>query len=102
MPVGVRDGHDDVRDDDGLLAVADASSDASSTAKRPASTVEVRRGGITPLSSSSTGVQVAPVFSLTTPAKGWFHSTTDQGAYVHAGDVLVPSAISRSRLRSTA
>lgn len=64
------------------------SSDASSTAKRPASTVEVRRGGITPLSSSSTGVQVAPVFSLTTPAKGWFHSTTDQGAYVHAGDVL--------------
>ena len=24
MPVGVRDGHDDVRDDDGLLAVADA------------------------------------------------------------------------------
>ena len=69
MPVGVRDGHDDVRDDDGLLAVADASSDASSTAKRPASTVEVRRGGITPLSSSSTGVQVAPVFSLTTPAK---------------------------------
>lgn len=56
------------------------SSDASSTAKRPASTVEVRRGGITPLSSSSTGVQVAPVFSLTTPAKGWFHSTTDQGA----------------------
>ena len=35
------------------------SSDASSTAKRPASTVEVRRGGITPLSSSSTGVQVS-------------------------------------------
>lgn len=24
MPVGVRDGHDNVRDDDGLLAVADA------------------------------------------------------------------------------
>ena len=64
------------------------SSDASSTAKRPASTVEVRRGGITPLSSSSTGVQVAPVFSLTSRAKGWFQSTTDQGAYVHAGDVL--------------
>ena len=38
------------------------SSDASSTAKRPASTVEVRRGGITPLSSSSGDQQVtAPV-----------------------------------------
>ncbi|MBT1162290.1 MULTISPECIES: hypothetical protein [Bifidobacterium] len=65
-----------------------SSSDASSTAGQSVSTVEVRKGGITPLASSSTSVQVASVFSLAAPAKGWFHSTAEQGSYAHAGDVL--------------
>lgn len=64
------------------------SSGASSTAKQSASTVKVRRGGITPLASSSTSVQVSPVFSLTAPAKGWFHAEAGPGTYVHAGDLL--------------
>lgn len=65
-----------------------SSFDASSTAGQSVSTVEVRKGGITPLASSSTSVQVASVFSLVALTKGWFHSAVEQGSYAHAGDVL--------------
>lgn len=66
------------------------SSDASPTSisRGTPSTVEVRKGGVTPLASSSTSVRVSSVFPLTAPAQGWFHSTVVQGAYAHAGDVL--------------
>lgn len=65
-----------------------SSFDASSTAGQSVSTVEVRKGVITPLASSSTSVQVASVFSLVAPTKGWFHSAVEQGSYAHVGDVL--------------
>ncbi len=71
------------------------SSDASSTAKRPASTVEVRRGGITPLSSSSTGVQVAPVFSLTTRRKAGSTPRLIKEHTCMRATCWVPSAIRR-------
>ncbi|MCH9276612.1 efflux RND transporter periplasmic adaptor subunit [Bifidobacterium amazonense] len=65
-----------------------SSADTTSTASGATSTVEVRKGGITPLVSSSTSVQLASLFALTAPVKGWFHATADQGTYVHAGDQL--------------